>query len=665
MGEQARKHQISGLSLLFAGMLSAGAAAPPDTAAVDALSQSQLEQRLKVIDSKLANLASFSLRGGVGSVGFRSLAHPGPAKTEWVRIDLDQEFPIDEVVLVPTIWRDTKTGFRQDGFPEEFRIVAGTIGDEKGMEVASFTAEHGLLPRIAPVIVPCHGLRASWVRVEATLLSPRAWDQLHDFELAEILVFSGNENVALHQSTQASSHQDNESNRQKERLVDGFMPYLMDAADGDQSSAFVIRLDVEARPVLTFDLGSLKRINRIHLHAVDTSDNVPQSTPSDYGIPKRLRVEGAERPDFSDAVPLLEFHAETIFDTGPINMLSFPEVACRFLRLTVVEPYVFANRTRDDQYFGFAEIEIFSNGENVAQGIPALANFKTTDPMRPLSALTDGLNLYGTILPIRDWLRELALRHDLETERPLVLAALNHRYARQKIRLVWMGWLTTVLAAGIVLTILIDRMLRMRHVARIRERFAADLHDELGADLHSIRLLGELALAAKDAPDRLDRVLRNSQEIAQRASLAVRHCMNMQEANGLYGSLREDMERAAQRIMAQLEYDIAVEGEDFLQRLKPRTKTDLFLFFKECLVNISRHADATRFSTRLTANHKELQMIISDNGRGLPDSSAKGVPKSLKRRARLLGAHVAADHSDSGGTRITLKLPTRRFGFRK
>jgi signal transduction histidine kinase len=285
--------------------------------------------------------------------------------------------------------------------------------------------------------------------------------------------------------------------------------------------------------------------------------------------------------------------------------------------------------------------------------------------MRPLSALTDGLNLYGTILPIRDWLRELALRHDLEAERPLVLVELNQRYARQKNRLVWMGWLTTVLAAGIVLTILIDRILRMRQVARIRERFAADLHDELGADLHSIRLLGELALAAKDSPDRLDRVLHSSQEIAQRASLAVRHCMNMQEANGLYGSLREDMERAAQRIMAQLEYDISIEGEDFLQRLKPRTKTDLFLFFKECLINISRHADATRFSTRVTANHRELRMIISDNGRGLPDTSAKGVPKSLKRRARLLGAHVAADHSENGGTRITLKLPTRRLGFRK
>lgn len=665
MGNPLKHTLKSSLSLVMAGLLAAMTAAAMDATDLERLSLEQLEQRLKVIDKNLARLASFSLRGGVGSVGFRSREYPDPAQTIWVQIDLEKESDIDEIVLVPTIWRDTKTGFRQDGFPEEFRIIAGSRQDEVGREIASFTAEDGLLPRIAPVIVPCAGIKASWVRVEATRLTPRAWDGLHDFELAEILVFSGHVNIALHQSTRASPHLADEGNRQKERLVDGFMPYLMDAAHGDQSIAFVIGLDVDARPSLTFDLGSVQPIDRIHLHALDTSDNVPQSTPSDYGIPRRLRVEGAGRPDFSDAVILLEFHPETLFDTGPINMLSFPESSCRYIRLTVVEPYVFANRTRDEQYFGFAEIEILSGGMNVAKGIPAFANFKATEPMRTLSAFTDGLNLYGTILPVRDWLRELALRHDLETERPIVLAKLTQRYARQKSRLVWMGWLTTILAVGIVLTILIDRMIRMRQVARIRERFAADLHDELGADLHSIRLLGELALAAKDSPGRLDQVLRSSQEIAQRASNAVRHCMNMQETNGLHGSLKEDMHWAAERIMAQLECDIAVEGEEFLQRLKPRTKTDLFLFFKECLVNISRHADATRFSTRLTADDKEVRMIISDNGRGLPDSTVKAVPKSLKRRARLLGAQVAAGLSENGGTCITLKLPTRRWGFRK
>lgn len=653
-------------SLVMAGLMSAMAAPARDAAELERLSIEQLEQRLEGIDENLASLASFSLLGGVGGVGFRSQANPSPEHSEWVRIDLGSEYPIDQIVLVPTIWRDSKNGFRQDGFPEEFHITAGTGQDSNGTVVASFTARDRLLPRIAPVIVNCPGVTASWIRVDATLLSPRAWDGLFDMELSEILVFSGRDNVALRRPTQASSHFDPTA-RLKESLVDGFMPYLMDAATGEKSNAFVsvVGTEEEEPASMTFDLGTSRVLQGIHLHAVDTSDNVPQSTPTDFGIPRHLVVEGANLPDFQDAVVLAELRVQRPIDTGPINMLQFPQASCRYVRFIAAEPYVQTDLVGSKAYFGFAEIEIFSAGQNVVRGIEAITNFTPTDHTRSISALTDGLNLYGTILPIRDWLGELALRHELETERPLVMAELNQRFARQKVRLVWMGWLITVLAAGIVLVVLIDRMLRMRQVARIRERFAADLHDELGADLHSIRLLGELALTAKDTPERLDRVLRNSQEIAHKASMAVRHCMNMQEANGLYGSLKQDMHRTAQRIMAQLDYDITVEGEDFLQRLKPRTKTDLFLFFKECLINISRHADATRFSTQLTATRKEVRMVIRDNGRGLPDTSAKGVPKSIQRRARLLGARVAAGQAEGGGTRITLTLPTRRFGFRK
>lgn len=152
---------------------------------------------------------------------------------------------------------------------------------------------------------------------------------------------------------------------------------------------------------------------------------------------------------------------------------------------------------------GFAEIEVFSNQDNVALGKPAYTDSELGSQFRSLIALTDGNNLYGRILPIRKWVRELALRHDLETERPLLAAELNRRYARQKIHLTWMTWLAVLLAAGIGCTVLIDRIVRARQIAEIRKRLAADLHDELGADLHVIGLLGDLAQAAVNSPDRL------------------------------------------------------------------------------------------------------------------------------------------------------------------
>jgi hypothetical protein len=42
-------------------------------------------------------------------------------------------------------------------------------------------------------------------QVETTLMSPRAWDGKYIFQLAEVLVFSGEENVALQKPVQISS----------------------------------------------------------------------------------------------------------------------------------------------------------------------------------------------------------------------------------------------------------------------------------------------------------------------------------------------------------------------------------------------------------------------------------------------------------------------------
>jgi len=60
---------------------------------------------------------------------------------------------IDQIALIPTIGRDSITGSRVDGFPLEFRILAGIHPDTTGQVVASFDTEDQLLPRIAPLIV--------------------------------------------------------------------------------------------------------------------------------------------------------------------------------------------------------------------------------------------------------------------------------------------------------------------------------------------------------------------------------------------------------------------------------------------------------------------------------------------------------------------------------
>ena len=437
----------------------------------------------------------------------------------------------------------------------------------------------------------------------------------------------------------------------------------MNAAQGSSSTSKVIRVNSpSAPPKLTIDLKASQPVHQINLHTADVTLSVPMSQFSCWGVPRHIRITGANRPDFADETFLCEYEQQSIYDNGPIIMQRFPETRCRYIRLTILDPRSVVQLFGKSPRFAFSEIEVLSKNQNIARGalVTASSGLRYQRSENAMGRITDGLNFYGSILPMREWMEQLARRHDLEAERPLVVAELARRYDRQQTHLRRMIWLAVLLAFGILITLLIDRMLRMRHVARLRERFAADLHDELGADLHTIGLLSDLALEVTNKPEKLNRLLQQIRTASEEAGAAVRHCSNMQQVRHPCEELPAELRRAAERILVHHEHQFSVESAALLKRLKPRTCSDLFLFYKECLINICKHADATQISTQLIATRKEVLLAVADNGCGLTNSE-HDISRSLKRRARLMGAHIHTETPPSGGTRVTLRLRRRNL----
>ena len=612
------------------------------------------------IEAELAGLARFSLRGGTGPTGYRSVKHDRSESVEWIELDLAAVHEINQVVLVPTLWRDAKKGFTADAFPLEFRILAGRHPDTNGTVLASFSEADHLIPRLAPLVIPCPATSANWLRLEASKLSPRAWDGTFTLQLSEIMVFSGDVNVALQKPVQHSPQEMVRHNPWHSAfLTDGFGPYLMEAFHGEKSRAFVIDTRGEQALSFTIDLGAPLPLDRIHLHAAELGDNVPQAYPSDFGIPRQMVIEGANHPDFSDAILLVDYQMQSIYDIGPILMRDLPGSRCRYVRVTSVHPYIYRDEINQVSRMAFAEVELFSKQQNVALGKPVQINVGTIAEGRSPTTLTDGLNLYGQILPLHRWMNELALRHELERERPLLATAIDLRYGRQKIHLNRMIWVATLLAVGSAIIILLNRNLRQRAIFQTRERIAADLHDELGANLHAIGLLSDLSINAKENPQKLDRLLHRLRALAQRTGTAAQNCSNMLEARGLYENLPGDLRQTAERLMTDLDHQFSMAGEEDLLRLSPRKRIDLHLFYKEALINILRHSGATQVSSHLEATPRAITLIITDNGRGLEMTEHDEMPASLKRRARLLGAQVTATTPTEGGTCITLNLKNR------
>eukprot|EP00903_Cladosiphon_okamuranus_P003953 g3951.t1 len=563
---------------------------------------SALENELKDAESELTGLSRLSIYGGVGPIGYRSSWFEDAEHPFWVKIDLGEETMVDQIIVVPALSRTAQQGIHADGLPQVFDIVVGAADGREETVVAGYRAAERDDSGIAPLVFTFPPAIASWVRIEAPRLGKRAYDGRFLLQLSEVFAFSGERNVALRKPVTVSEEKWTEASNAWSPgfLVDGVTPYLMDSKRGEGTLPYVSEQGVI--PTMTIDLGEPGTFSEIRLHAIDQSDTVPQSFAGDLGIPRHMRIEGADRRDFSDARVLLDVRRRSIYETGPILAWNIPEVTCRYVRLRELDSPGSANVPEHEERLGLAEWELIHEGKNIALGKTAGAGDSSANRpgSRPM-ALTDGCNRQGEILPVREWMNELARRHELETRVDALRKALNARYLNQKSLLAWM----TRIAAGLVILIGIvifySRVMREKNEARVRERIAANLHDELGANLHAIGLLGDIAEESVGIPERLIETVRRIRGLTERTSIAAKNCTNMLEAKGFCEDLVHEMKEDAQRLLADLDYRIHIEGGEPLNRLRRRQRIDFFLFYKECLTNIIRHAHATRVEIHVAA----------------------------------------------------------------
>ncbi|MGJ8632711.1 MAG: sensor histidine kinase [Luteolibacter sp.] len=621
---------------------------------------SELEGRRDMIRVELDNLANLSLRGGMGAVGYRSDAVGNANDLVWVEIDLEKQEIIDQVVLVPMLWRGVGGGeVLPDAFPVGFRVVVGEEDDKDGRVVGEYSRKSGFKASIAPVVVNFPETAASWVRIETTELSQLTELKKYLLQLSEVFVFSGEKNVALRKPVSSfPGHPEYVSSPFEPRfLVDETVPFAMDAAGDEGRHAFLS--SIGEHPDLFIDLGASMPFSGIRLHAVEQQNTVPQSYAGDLGIPRRFRILGSDQRKFSDARVLIDYEWSTLYDIGPIMEWGFSEVTCRFVKIEDVEPNPSIGVTMNISRIGFAEIELLDEGVNIAKGKRARMSKRFRRGRRP-QLLTDGYNAFGEILSLRTWMNQLARRQGLEVELEGLEVELAGRYESQARILRWSMRAVFLLLAMIVALFLLSRVLQKKNESKIRTRIAANLHDELGANLHAIGMLGDLAKDSFDHKGQLEDTMDRIRSLTERTGKAARNCAHMVLAEGVCDDLVVEMRRDAERLLCDLEHEMSIEGEEILAGLKRRTKIDLYLFYKECLVNVIRHSGATRVVTRLEAMPQSIVLEVSDNGEGCEG----GVPASLARRARLLGAKTQALRAEGGGMGVLLTLRLRKFGIK-
>ena len=281
------------------------------------------------------------------------------------------------------------------------------------------------------------------------------------------------------------------------------------------------------------------------------------------------------------------------------------------------------------------------------------------------AALSDGFGPDGRLVSTREWLTRLDRRLQLETRR--------HDLRGEAERMV-AGWRRAGLTGFAVLGLsgafpvialpIRYRIHANRELLKVRERIAGDLHDEVGSNLGSIQMFADLAEGRSGPSDELKRIHR----IAAETVSAVRDIVWLLRPQGDHriGTV-EHLRETSSIMLETLEWKFTANEEAWQVELPEDANRHLFLFFREALHNILRHARAAKVDVRVEKSAGQFQPQITDDGVGIAPERLErpATLHALRQRSEALAAELRVDSRPDEGTRLELAVPLARKRLRK
>ena len=196
-----------------------------------------------------------------------------------------------------------------------------------------------------------------------------------------------------------------------------------------------------------------------------------------------------------------------------------------------------------------------------------------------------------------------------------------------------------------------------------RRRIQRDLHDGLGPVLASMRLRLEacLDLAEKTAPP-LSGDLERLYELVGEATADVRLLVYdlrppVLDQLGLVPAIRQHCERFGRE--TGIETELATASE---LSVPAAAEVTVLRLIQEALVNVQKHAQASRVVVRLERQGEWLLVGVADDGRGLSANGGTTAGTgllSMRERAELLGGTLKLNSLPGGGTDLLARIPVR------
>ena len=240
------------------------------------------------------------------------------------------------------------------------------------------------------------------------------------------------------------------------------------------------------------------------------------------------------------------------------------------------------------------------------------------------------------------------------------------------LRPVWLRWwfLSLAVATGILLLYAAYRyrVNRLLEVVRVRTRIATDLHDDLGASLSRVAILTEVV------KQRLGNANHESVPLLTEIADSARDLVaSLRDIVWAIDTRRSDLADLVSRVRhfastvldaRAVEWHLNAPPETLRISVDPEQRRHVFLFFKEAIHNIARHADCRSVHLGISVSDSQLICVVRDDGRGFSVSQGETASdghagrglRNMHARAVQLGGQFTAQSSPGEGTHLEMNV---------
>jgi len=181
----------------------------------------------------------------------------------------------------------------------------------------------------------------------------------------------------------------------------------------------------------------------------------------------------------------------------------------------------------------------------------------------------------------------------------------------------WFRILVIVAIAGAVYAAYRYRLQQVLKLQQIRNRIAADLHDDIGSTLNSISVFSEVAKNDPSKRDEsLDMIGNSSRKVTEAMSDIV---WTINPDNDSFEKVILRMRSLSYNLLRAKDIEFIFRADEELNNLKlpMQKRKNFYLIFKEMLNNLVKYSKATHASFSLTnKENKNIILTVRDNGIG-------------------------------------------------